>query len=124
MWINVKSSILTTRDDLGARFYYLRSVLHDWPDDSCQAILSRLKDAMGPKSRILIEEMVLPNTGVDWAATHTDLTMMACFAARERTHDQWERLLDSAGLQMEEQQIYKGGWVGYEGIITVAKKAV
>lgn len=107
---------------LGARFYYLRAVLHDWPDNRCQIILSKLKGAMNEKSRILIEEMVLPNSGVDWAATHTDLTMMASFAANERTQDQWEKLFDSAGLMIEKQQRYEGGWAGYEGIITVAKK--
>jgi len=77
---------------------------------------------MSEKSRILIEEMVLPNSGVDWAATHTDLTMMACFAAKERTQEQWESLLDSAGLKIQAQRTYEGGWGGYEGIITVAKK--
>ncbi|TVY33325.1 Demethylsterigmatocystin 6-O-methyltransferase [Lachnellula occidentalis] len=107
---------------LGARFYYLRAVLHDFPDSACQSILSRLRDAMGHHSRILIDEMVLPNSGVNWATTHTDLTMMASFAAKERTQEQWENLLSSAGLKIEAQRNYEGGWGGYEGIITVAKE--
>lgn len=107
---------------LGARFYYLRAVFHDFPNSACQAILSRLKDAMTNKSRILIEEMVLPNAEVDWAATHADLTMMACFGSKERSQEQWESLLDSAGLKIEAQRTYKGGWAGYEGIMTVARK--
>lgn len=106
----------------GARFYYLRAVLHDFPDSACHTILSRLKDAMRQKSRILIDEMVLPNSGVDWAATHTDLTMMACLAAKERTQQQWERLLDDAGLMIEKQRSYNGGWSGYESITTVTRK--
>jgi demethylsterigmatocystin 6-O-methyltransferase len=76
---------------------------------------------MDHRSRILIEEMVLPNANVGWAATHTDLTMMANLAARERTQEQWEKLLDGAGLKIEEQRFYEG-WGGYEGIITVTKK--
>ena len=77
---------------------------------------------MGPKSRILIEEMVLPDMRVDWTATHNDLTMMASLGARERTQGQWESLLDSAGLKIEVQRHYEGGWGGYEAVMTVAKK--
>ena len=43
----------------GARAYFMRSVLHDWPDESCRRILYHLKDAMEPGySRILINECV------------------------------------------------------------------
>jgi demethylsterigmatocystin 6-O-methyltransferase len=77
---------------------------------------------MHGRSCLLIDEMVLPNQGVRWSATHADLTMMACFAAKERTQEQWESLLDSVGLIIVDEQKYKGGWAGYEGIITVAKK--
>ena len=77
---------------------------------------------MGPKSRILIDEMVLPYMGVDWTVMHTDLTMMASLAAKERTQGQWESLLDSAGLKIEAQRHYEGGWSGYEGVMIVAEK--
>lgn len=43
----------------GARAYFLRSILHDWPDEHCQTILVHLKDAMEPNySRILISDCV------------------------------------------------------------------
>ena len=77
---------------------------------------------MGPKSRILIEEMVLPDMGVDWTVTHADLTMMASLAARERTQGQWESLLDTAGLKIKAQRYYEGGWGGYESVMTVVKQ--
>lgn len=44
----------------GAKFYYLRTVLHDWPEDQCVEILSRLRDACAEASRILIDEMCCP----------------------------------------------------------------
>ena len=65
---------------------------------------------------------MLPNVGVHWAAAHTDLSMMAATAAKERTQEQWEILLNSAGLKIEAVRRYEGGWGGYEGIMTVAKK--
>lgn len=43
----------------GARAYYMRSVMHDWPDEQCRQILRHLKDAMEPGySRILINDCV------------------------------------------------------------------
>jgi hypothetical protein len=43
----------------GARAYFMRSVLHDWPDEQCRKILLNLKDAMEPGySTILINDHV------------------------------------------------------------------
>lgn len=83
----------------GARFYYLRQILHDWPDDKCIEILKHLAAASGPESQILIDEMVLPDSGVPWEAATVDLTMMASLGSRERTLKEWHALLDQAGLK-------------------------
>lgn len=37
-----------------ADVYWLRYILHDWSDEYCVRILSAIKSAMGPRSRILI----------------------------------------------------------------------
>ncbi|MCJ1394031.1 hypothetical protein MMC18_006909 [Xylographa bjoerkii] len=84
----------------GARFYYLRNILHDYPDERCLLILKQLKDAMGKESVILIDEMVLQDSGAHWRATQLDLTMMACLGAMERTKKQWHALLEAAGLRI------------------------
>ncbi|KAI1744721.1 S-adenosyl-L-methionine-dependent methyltransferase [Xylaria scruposa] len=84
----------------GARFYYLRNILHDWPDNKCVAILQQLINASGPDSQILIDEMVLPDSDASWEATTIDLTLMASFGSRERTTAQWHALLDTAGLKI------------------------
>ncbi|KAI1174453.1 S-adenosyl-L-methionine-dependent methyltransferase [Nemania sp. FL0916] len=84
----------------GARFYYMRAILHDWPDDKCVEILRHLTASFGQDSQILINEMVLPSTGVPWEATSIDLAMMACSGARERTISEWHALLDAAGLKI------------------------
>ena len=88
---------------LGAKFYYLRNILHDYPDEKCVAILKNLAAAMDKDSRILIDEMVLPDTGVHWQATQLDLIMIS-LGAIERTKEQWYGLLEKAGLQIS--QIY------------------
>ncbi|MCJ1423355.1 hypothetical protein MMC29_001238 [Sticta canariensis] len=84
----------------GSKYYYLRNILHDYPDDKCRAILKNLIDAMGKESLILIDDIVLPDSNVNWRAAQLDITMMAGLAAMERTNEQWYRLLKSAGLKI------------------------
>ncbi|KAE8154067.1 S-adenosyl-L-methionine-dependent methyltransferase [Aspergillus avenaceus] len=85
----------------GARSYFLHSVLHDWPDDVCQTILSQLKAAMTPGySRLLINENIVSDSGAHWQATSLDLIMMGDFAGAERTESQWRELLETAGFKI------------------------
>ncbi|KAI4162077.1 MAG: hypothetical protein LQ342_004247 [Letrouitia transgressa] len=90
----------------GAKFYYLRTVLHDWDEAKSLAILENLKAAMAPDSRILIDEMALPNTGVHWWSACLDLHMYAMLGALERNEEQWNSLLDKAGLVVEDIRVY------------------
>lgn len=51
----------TAQPVMGARTYYLHSVLHDWGDDDCVKILEQLKPAMKPGySSLLINEIIMP----------------------------------------------------------------
>jgi hypothetical protein len=81
-------------------------VLHDWDDEKSLEILKNLIPALGPDSQILIDDMVLPNTGVHWFSACLDLHMLTMLGARERTVDQWHSLLDRAGLKVVEIQTY------------------
>ena len=80
----------------------MRNVLHDWPDDQCLIILSQLKASMKPGySKIILNEMVLPDIGITLTAAQIDITMMCALAATERTEGQWRQMMDSAGLIIE-----------------------
>ncbi|KAH7310721.1 S-adenosyl-L-methionine-dependent methyltransferase [Stachybotrys elegans] len=82
----------------GARVYYLRNVLHDWPDHKVKEILQNIKAGMSEDSVILIDEMVLPDEGTPWRAAGLDMDMLACLAASERTSEEWNKVIDDAGL--------------------------
>jgi hypothetical protein len=84
----------------GAKAYYLRTVLHDWPDKQAVEILSRLRKSMSPESMVLIHEMALPETNIPWMAAIGDITMMTVCSAAERTKNEWEALLNKAGLKL------------------------
>jgi hypothetical protein len=85
----------------GARAYFMRLILHDWPDAKCAIILANLRDAMVKgHSKLLINEAVLPDTGAPWQQTSLDWTMMGMLVSRERTESQWRELLGKAGLKI------------------------
>ncbi|EIT76760.1 S-adenosyl-L-methionine-dependent methyltransferase [Aspergillus flavus] len=74
----------------GAKFYYLRRILHDYPDAQGIKILKNLRAVMAHDSQILIDEMVLPGTNVPWQATLADLSLMVSMGGKERSKEQWE----------------------------------
>jgi hypothetical protein len=95
----------------GARYYYLRSILHNWGDARAEAILRALVPALrlappGVHSRVLLDELVVPDTGADAWVAGQDLNMMLLFGGMERTRGEWAALLDRAGLRMVEVKTY------------------
>lgn len=86
---------------LGARAYHLHSVLHDWDDASCLAILKNIIPAMEKGySKILINELVVPDQGASWSVTSMDWLMLALGAVKERTEKDWCTMIEQAGLKI------------------------
>ncbi|RAK76755.1 S-adenosyl-L-methionine-dependent methyltransferase [Aspergillus fijiensis CBS 313.89] len=90
----------------GAKFCYFRNIFHDWPDNKARTILQNTIEAMAEDSIILVDDMVLLNAGVHWQAAQLDILMMTMLAARERTQEQWDQLLQSAELKATSIQTY------------------
>ncbi|KAL8721599.1 MAG: hypothetical protein Q9225_001763 [Loekoesia sp. 1 TL-2023] len=85
----------------GARSYHLHSVLHDWDDASCLAILKNIIPAMEKGySKILINELVVPNQGASWSVTSMDWLMLALGAVKERTEKDWRTMVEQVGLKI------------------------
>ncbi|PYH85808.1 O-methyltransferase family protein [Aspergillus uvarum CBS 121591] len=77
----------------GADIYYLKSILHDWNNEAARKILSNTAQVMGSHSRLLINEMVLAETGETLARVDMDMLMWLLCDGMERTRRQWEELL-------------------------------
>ncbi|KAF2822681.1 putative O-methyltransferase [Ophiobolus disseminans] len=105
----------------GARAYFMRSVLHDWPDEQCRKILGNVKDAMEPGySSILISDCVLADKNAAWQHISLDFHMMALASSQERTEAEWYALIESCdGLKIA--GIYSKGQ-GNESLIEVVCK--
>jgi hypothetical protein len=91
----------------GADAYMLKSVLHDWDDDACVAILRSCRMALHPDSRVLIVERPL---SMDPDVVMSDLTMLAMVpGGRERTEGEYRALLEQAGLHLTRGVPTNGG---------------
>ncbi|KAJ5586890.1 S-adenosyl-L-methionine-dependent methyltransferase [Penicillium hispanicum] len=84
----------------GAKAYYMRTVLHDWPDKQALQALQRIREAMAEDSVLLINENTVPETGVPRFSASVDLIMMSMFSSLERTEMQWLSLLERAQFKV------------------------
>ncbi|KAL3487018.1 S-adenosyl-L-methionine-dependent methyltransferase [Aspergillus germanicus] len=84
----------------GAKAYYLRLVIHDWPDKQAKIILELIRDAMTPDSILLLNETLVPESGVPLYDAEMDMTMMVVFGSLNRTEAQFQQLLDSVGFEV------------------------
>jgi ubiquinone/menaquinone biosynthesis C-methylase UbiE len=86
----------------GCDVYVLKTVIHDWPDEQARDILRTCRSAMAPQARLLVIERLMPGR-LEPSADHralarADLHMLVALGAQERTQEEMQTLLDSAGL--------------------------
>lgn len=107
----------------GKDVYYLRNIIHDWPDTEAAVILRNISKAMGSHSRLLIHDYVitganrrpdekhleidiapepmLPNFGAGNSRKYQqDLNMWILHNAKERSVDDQIALAFAAGLRL------------------------
>ncbi|KAK0630990.1 O-methyl transferase B [Bombardia bombarda] len=90
----------------GAKFYFMRGVPHNHPPQRVKLLFERIREAMVEDSVLLVDETVLPDTGVSFIAASIDLTMLGAFASMERTEAEWRALGESAGLELVRKYEY------------------
>ncbi|KAH7236455.1 O-methyltransferase-domain-containing protein [Fusarium tricinctum] len=85
----------------GARAYFMHNVLHDWEDKQARQILKHLAEAMeAGYSKLLIHESLVSSIKPLARVTTSDITMMACLGAKERTEVEWRELIEGVGLRV------------------------
>lgn len=107
----------------GCDVYFLKNILHNWPDKECKTILQSVGNAMSVNSRLLIFDYIiqytnrdedtsqsvdlkpapkplLPNYGAGRMIQYNiDLDMMCLFNSQERSLDHFVKLGKEAGLK-------------------------
>ena len=82
----------------GADAYLLKSILHDWPDAECVAILRVIREAMPEHGAVLVLERDLGGPNENPLAKLSDINMLANPGGRERSEDEYAALFAAAGL--------------------------
>lgn len=77
----------------------MKSVLHDWSDERCLAILGNCRRAMKPSSRLLVVELIIA-APTDVIGAFYDLHMQVLLGGRERTEQEFHVLIQKAGMRL------------------------
>ncbi len=106
----------------GGDVYLLKSILHNWDDNQCRAILANCRRSMLPDARLLLVERVMPTqlgtTSRDRAIARSDLNMLVGLSGRERSAMELDRLLRSTGFEILNGQILMGEFSLIEAVPT------
>jgi hypothetical protein len=86
---------------IGADCYALRWILHDHDDARCERILGNVRKAIVPDGRLLVLEMLIDETALDWRSCFLDLQMLINFGGKERTVAEFTGLFERAGFAVE-----------------------
>ncbi|KAK5990618.1 6-hydroxytryprostatin B O-methyltransferase [Cladobotryum mycophilum] len=90
--------------------YFLRQVLHDWPDADAERIVRCLIPAMRPGAKLLIMDIVVPEPGATspymekYLRTY-DVSMFSMFSGKERTVQQLRDLVERCSERLQFQGI-------------------
>jgi O-methyltransferase. len=80
----------------------LKQVLHDWDDPRAAAILKTRRRVMKPGAKLLVVELLVPETGpAVLFASLIDLQMLVVQGGRERTKEEFTHLLRAAGYELQ-----------------------
>ncbi|CAG8961583.1 hypothetical protein HYFRA_00006117 [Hymenoscyphus fraxineus] len=92
-----------------ADVYFLRSILHDWSDKYAIQILKNLVPALKRGSKVIINEVCLPEPNVlpfyhDQLLRGYDLAMKQNFNSKERDESEWKDLLLAADTRLSSDE--------------------
>jgi hypothetical protein len=85
----------------GADLHLLKQIVHDWDDERATRLLHNCHRALAPAGKLLLVEMVIPPDNRPSPAQAMDLNMLVMHGGRERTAEEYRRLLQAAGFQLE-----------------------
>ncbi|SNR56595.1 methyltransferase [Actinomadura mexicana] len=85
---------------VGGDVYILKHIIHNWGDEQATAILRHCRSAMKGDARVLIIDPVLPDPGTPHFGWALDLVMLSTLTGKERTRQEFEKILNAAGLRI------------------------
>jgi hypothetical protein len=84
----------------GGDAYLLSRVIHGWDDDRALVFLANCRRVMGPHSKLLVIEEVIPPGDVFSYGKLSDLNMLVSPGGQERTEAEYRALFTAAGFAL------------------------
>jgi O-methyltransferase domain len=85
----------------GADTYLLKTILHDWDDRAATTILTGIRDAMRPGSRLIVLEALIPSGDGFHVGKLLDLHSLVLVGGPDRSEVDFATLFSGAGLRLE-----------------------
>jgi SAM-dependent methyltransferase len=84
----------------GCRAYLMKHVIHDWDDERAGKILTNCRRAVPKDGVLLLVEWALPEGNAPSEGKFADVVMMLMTGGKERTVEEYRRLLSQAGFNL------------------------
>ena len=84
----------------GSDLHLLKQIIHDWDDERATQLLWNCHRSLAPGGTLLLVEMVVPSDNQPSPAQAMDLNMLVILGGRERTEEEYQRLLSGAGFRL------------------------
>jgi hypothetical protein len=84
----------------GGDAYILKSIIHDWDEDSARAILTNCRRVIPQHGRLILVEHVIQPGNDPQMGKLVDLQMLVALGGRERTEAEFRALLGEAGFAL------------------------
>jgi SAM-dependent methyltransferase len=94
----------------------LKQVLHDWDDPHCLTLLRNCRRILAPGKKLLIAELVLPESHAPTFGAFIDLELLLNTYGRERTEQQYRTLLEQSGFALRQVVPTASGHSIIEGV--------
>ena len=85
----------------GASAYTFKNVLHDWDDNQVLHILQNVRRSAHPGTKVIIAELLIPEVNPSFAVCGLDLEMLFETGGKQRTAQEFDRLLRQSGFTLE-----------------------
>ena len=106
----MQHNFFTPQPVIGAQFYYMASVIHDWSDAYSMVIFNNLKPAMKINhSSILVVDLVVPEREVPYLHSILDIDMLAVVCGKERNRKELAAVVEACGLKVLEVRMMETG---------------
>jgi SAM-dependent methyltransferase len=86
----------------GCRVYVMKNVIHDWDDEHAEEILANCRRAIPADGALLLVEWTLHEGNLYSVGKLFDIAMLVLTGGKERTEEEYRRLLARAGFRLNE----------------------